>query len=74
MNGYQVLRALKAEAALQAALVVAVTSYAEEEDKQRTAQAGFDAHFVKPITIESVRELIGRLRTEVRIVAPRKTP
>ena len=30
-------------------LIVAVTGYGEERDRERSAQAGFDAHLVKPV-------------------------
>lgn len=34
--------------------VVALTGYGQPEDRKQTRQAGFDAHLVKPATIESI--------------------
>ena len=61
MSGYDVLRALQTETVLGSTLFVAVTGYSDEEDKQRTAEAGFHAHLVKPVSLESLQEIIGRL-------------
>lgn len=44
-------------------LVVAVTGWGQEEDRRRTAEAGFDAHFTKPVDFSSVMALIGQRRS-----------
>jgi two-component system cell cycle response regulator len=49
IDGYGVARALKAEPATAALPLVAVTAYAMVGDQERALQAGFDAHFPKPI-------------------------
>ena len=38
--------------------LIAVTGYGQEQDRQRTADAGFAAHLVKPVDIEALRSLI----------------
>jgi CheY-like chemotaxis protein len=39
---------------------VAVTGYGQEEDRRRSARAGFDHHLVKPVDVEALRELLAR--------------
>ena len=52
MDGLEVARRLRGELGLRDALLVAVTGYSQEEDKQRSEQAGFNAHMVKPISLD----------------------
>lgn len=49
-NGYDVARSLRQEFATQRMLIVAVTGWAGEGNRQRAMDAGFDHHFVKPVT------------------------
>ncbi len=48
-SGYDVARAIRAEAALKNVRLVAVTGYGREEDRMRCMDAGFDLHLVKPL-------------------------
>ena len=48
MHGYDVARRIRAEKGKDV-LIVAVTGWAQEEDRRRTREAGFDYHFTKPI-------------------------
>lgn len=49
MNGYEVARRLRALPFGRDMLVVALTGYGQPGDREKTAQAGFDAHLVKPV-------------------------
>jgi CheY-like chemotaxis protein len=42
-------------------LLVAVTGWGQEQDRSRTAAAGFDAHIVKPVADADVLSLVSRL-------------
>ena len=44
----------------EGALVVAMTGYGQDEDRQRSRAAGFDAHLVKPIDLDALQELLAR--------------
>lgn len=57
MDGYEACRAMRS-GGLTHALVVAMTGYGRDEDRQRSAEAGFDAHLVKPVDVEDIRKLI----------------
>jgi signal transduction histidine kinase/DNA-binding response OmpR family regulator len=49
MNGYEVARRLRKEAGLENARFIALSGYGTERDHQRSRQAGFDLHLVKPV-------------------------
>jgi signal transduction histidine kinase/ActR/RegA family two-component response regulator len=56
LDGYEVARRLKA--ANPDIRVVAVTGYGRDDDMQRSSQAGFDAHLLKPVSIDRLRAVI----------------
>jgi PAS domain S-box-containing protein len=58
MNGLEVARQLHAGSPIRPLLLVAVTGYGQEEDRRRTAEAGFDHHLVKPIDPQVLRSLL----------------
>jgi PAS domain S-box-containing protein len=48
MSGYDVARHLRDEAGLRETVIIAVTGYGRESDKERSFAAGFDYHLTKP--------------------------
>jgi DNA-binding response OmpR family regulator len=66
LDGYEVARRLRAEAALQPMTVIAVTCYGAEEDRRRSREAGFDAHLVKPVSLRALLETLSRFGFEPR--------
>jgi CheY-like chemotaxis protein len=58
IDGYQVARALRAEPATAGALLIALTGYGQESDRQRTLDAGFDHHLVKPASLDDIERVI----------------
>jgi CheY-like chemotaxis protein len=40
---------------------VALTGWGQEEDRQRSREAGFDAHLVKPVDFAALEELLDGL-------------
>ncbi len=59
MSGYDVVRSLRREDALRQTEIFAVSGYAQLEDRQRAADAGFDGHIAKPCDPEEIRRLLG---------------
>jgi PAS domain S-box-containing protein len=51
MSGYDVARALRRLPAPSAPRLVALSGYAQGEDRQRAHDAGFDAHLAKPVDL-----------------------
>jgi signal transduction histidine kinase/ActR/RegA family two-component response regulator len=60
MSGYDVARALRCEAPLAGAFLVAVSGYGGAADIARAREAGYDAHLTKPVDIKALRALIAR--------------
>jgi PAS domain S-box-containing protein len=58
MDGYDVARAMRAEADLKGAFLVALTGYALPEDVRRANEAGFDRHVAKPPSIEKLERVL----------------
>jgi PAS domain S-box-containing protein len=58
MDGHAVLRALRSQRLIGRATVVAMTGFGQDSDKERSAQAGFDAHLVKPVDFDVLDRLL----------------
>jgi CheY-like chemotaxis protein len=48
MDGYEVAKRLREQPETRDTFLIALTGYGQEEDRRRTAQAGFNAHLTKP--------------------------
>ena len=62
MSGLDVARKVRGDVRLKHILLVALTGYGQEEDRQQTQMAGFDAHFVKPVELEVLQKLLSEPR------------
>lgn len=60
MDGYEVARRIRAASAGRALQLIALTGYGQSNDKKRSMAAGFDVHLVKPVTLETLAEAVGR--------------
>ena len=69
LDGYEATRRLKADAALRAIPVIAVTAHASSGAEDKARAAGCDAYIAKPI---SPRQLLAKVREYLsRTVPPR---
>lgn len=59
LSGYDVARRVR-ELRGSAVLIVAITGWGQEQDRQRARDAGFDHHFTKPVDIESLMNIVDR--------------
>ena len=62
LDGYKTLDRLRALPEMERARVVAMTGYGSQEDRQRTAHAGFDGHLTKPVELDALTRLIDSAR------------
>jgi two-component system CheB/CheR fusion protein len=60
LSGYEVAERLKSRKAERKLLLVAVTGYGQETDRERSAAAGIDVHLLKPVDPDFLRELLKR--------------
>jgi DNA-binding response OmpR family regulator len=58
LNGYGVARRIRSSSAGKNMLVIAVTGWGQEADKQLALDAGFDCHLTKPVDFNELRELL----------------
>src|SRR3954452_1221666 len=61
MNGYQLAREVRVLPGYETVPMVAVTGYSMFDDKERSINAGFNAHMTKPIDPRALLELIDQL-------------
>jgi CheY-like chemotaxis protein len=59
LDGYEICRRLRATQSPRRPQIVAMTGWGREEDRARTAAAGFDGHLVKPVDLGLLARLIG---------------
>ena len=62
MDGYQLAQAIRAKPGGDRILLIAVTGYGQPEDRRRSLDAGFDDHLLKPVKLEDLSRVLGRLR------------
>jgi len=58
IDGYQVAERLRQEPNLNGVLLIALTGYGQDEDRQRCYDAGFDEHLIKPVDPGSLEALL----------------
>ena len=59
MDGYEVARRLRTLKASDPPLrIVAVTGWGQDLDRQRSREAGFDVHLVKPVDLEQLENIL----------------
>lgn len=58
MTGYDVAKRMRMLPGMQKTLLVALTGWGTQDDRQRTRDAGFDRHLTKPAELPAVEELL----------------
>ncbi len=65
LDGYEVARRIRAQPWGHRITLVALTGWGQESDRRRSGEAGFDSHLVKPLDLDKLTELLGRLPVNV---------
>jgi CheY-like chemotaxis protein len=58
LNGYDAVRRIREAEKGRRMVAVALTGWGQEEDRQRSLQAGFDRHLTKPVTEDQLAEVL----------------
>lgn len=58
LDGYEVARRLRSRLGRASVRLIAMSGYGQPEDRQRSLEAGFDLHLVKPVAPEKLRDLL----------------
>jgi CheY-like chemotaxis protein len=61
MDGYEVARRLRQRPGLEKVVLAALTGWGQQQDRRRTAEAGFNHHLVKPPDPKALEELLASL-------------
>jgi signal transduction histidine kinase/ActR/RegA family two-component response regulator len=59
-DGIELGRMIRQKAGGANVALIALTGWSQDQDRRRTADAHFDAHLVKPVTVEQIREVLAR--------------
>ena len=62
MDGYEVAERLRELPHAKDAVLIAITGYGQDDDRQRSRRAGIDHHLVKPVAPDALRNLIDSLQ------------
>jgi signal transduction histidine kinase len=65
LDGYEVARRIRAQPWGRRITLVALTGWGQDSDRRRSGEAGFDSHLVKPLDLDKLTELLGRLPANV---------
>ncbi|MEO8754996.1 MAG: PAS domain S-box protein [Casimicrobiaceae bacterium] len=59
LNGYEAARRIRERSGGDDIVLVALTGWGQEEDRQKSVDAGFNAHMVKPISFDDLTRVLG---------------
>ena len=69
MNGFQCAQHLRKQSWGKELVLIALTGWGQEDDRQRSKDAGFDHHIVKPIDLGALMKLLASLDLPARQVS-----
>ncbi|MDB5352907.1 MAG: hypothetical protein JWN86_4154 [Planctomycetota bacterium] len=61
MDGYAVARQIRAQPSLRGIYLAALSGYGTESDRERSREAGFDAHLLKPVKLATLERTLASL-------------
>jgi len=59
IDGYEVAKRVRQSPFGKNVMLVALTGWGQDQDKQRTSDSGFDQHWVKPVGLDKLKEISG---------------
>ncbi len=61
MGGYELAHRLREDLGLGDSLLIALSGFAQDEDRQRSQAAGFNAHLTKPVRLDNLKRLLAEM-------------
>ena len=61
VDGLQVARRIRQEPGLRNVLLIALTGYGQDADRQATKDAGFDHHLSKPVDFKTIESILANV-------------
>ncbi len=74
LNGYEVAKRIRREGTLKHIVLVALTGYGQDSDRQASLQAGFNHHLVKPALMEQLEQILATVSEQVTDAHGPQTP
>ena len=65
LDGFEVAQRIRHQATLTGMVLVALTGYGQDTDRQRSQDAGFDFHLVKPAAFDEIEKILLRVSERV---------
>ena len=62
MDGYEVARLMRQQPGMEKIVLAALTGWGQQEDRRRTAEAGFSHHLVKPLELKLLEGVLAELK------------
>lgn len=69
LSGYEIAQRIRSRGDVDT-LLVALTGWGQDADKEQTRRAGFDVHLVKPVEIETLMRTLARGRRDKSTATP----
>ncbi len=66
LNGYEVARRIRQQPGGDDVVLIALTGYGQDTDRQLSSEAGFNHHLVKPARLEQVKEILAAAAGKAR--------
>lgn len=63
LDGYETARRIRKQSLSHMPRIIAVSGWGAEQDREQSLQAGFDAHFVKPVPLASLIEYLSNAKS-----------
>jgi DNA-binding response OmpR family regulator len=61
LSGFEVCRRIRQQSWGRDLFIIALTGWGQDADRQKTREAGFDGHLVKPVAYDSLLKLLDSL-------------
>ena len=62
LNGYEAARKIREQPWGKNIVMVALTGWGQDEDRQKSKEAGFNGHLVKPVELTALMKLLEELQ------------
>ena len=62
LNGYEAARLIRQQSWSNGVMLIAITGWGQLKDRERTREAGFDHHLIKPVDPQALLTLLARLQ------------
>lgn len=65
LNGYEVAKRIRQQPDFENVVLVALTGYGQDSDRQNSLQAGFDHHLVKPARLAQLQKILATVSEQL---------